>query len=182
MEASEPDDDEAWVRELMAEHRDPLVRYLRRFVSSADDVEVIVQETWIAAWQAKQQGECDEWRPWLFRTAHHIAYDHRKWLRRVWKALPIFSAHGWADRDGDLGFSEAWLDIAAAAKTLTTKERHCLFLQAIDGLADDEIAARLRISVSNVRVQRMRARAKLKAALVNKPSRQGGNRSSRGGR
>jgi RNA polymerase sigma-70 factor, ECF subfamily len=161
--------DEPWLADLLREHWAPVVRMLARYVGDQHTAEDLAQQVFLVAWRKRGAfvggtGEPREPRPWLFGIARNLARNHlrREWRRQVpWRKLcadPLWT-------DGGIGHSELAHDVAEACKRLTDKELECLVLAIQDDLTDEEIADILRISPQNVRQQRHRARAKLRAAL-----------------
>ncbi|HEU4422903.1 MAG TPA: sigma-70 family RNA polymerase sigma factor [Pilimelia sp.] len=169
---------EAWFSDLWWRYRGPVVRYLARFVRDHDQIEDIVQQTFIEAWHKRGAIQGPP-MPWLFAVARNLASDHWQGHLRgqaMWERL---CAEPLSD-DGGMGYSELWRDVAEACKALTPKERECLLLAVNDDLTDEEIAGVLRISRDNVRQQRHRARAKLQSALREVKGRRVTGRAGRG--
>jgi RNA polymerase sigma-70 factor, ECF subfamily len=168
--------DEPWLDDLLREYRAPVVRMLARYVGDQDTAEDLAQRTFLEAWR-KRDKLVGNPQPWLFGIARNLARDY--WRREhrwqtAWRKLctdPLWT-------DGGIGHSELAHDVVEACKELTDKELECLVLAVQDGLTDEEIAGILRISAQNVRQQRHRARAKLRAALSDLTGRRAGSRSA----
>jgi len=155
--------DEPWLADLLREYWVPVVRMLARYVGDRDAAQDLAQQVFLIAW--RKRGAFDgEPLPWLFGIGRNLARNHQRRERRrqaPWRLLradPLWT-------DGGIGYSELSHDVVEACKQLTDRERECLVLAVQDGLTDEEIAGILHISPQNVRQQRHRARAKLRAAL-----------------
>jgi RNA polymerase sigma-70 factor (ECF subfamily) len=169
---------ETWLAQWWALYREPVVRYLARFVRDHDEIEDLVQQTFMEAWSGHRsiQGQP---LPWLFGVARRLASDQwHGYLRgqAVWERLCVQPLSD----DGGMSYSELRRDVAEACKALTAKERECLLLAVLDGLNDEEIAGIVGISRDNVRQQRHRARGKLQDALREATGRRVMGRASRG--
>jgi RNA polymerase sigma-70 factor (ECF subfamily) len=162
------DEDEAWLEGLLRSYRAQVVRMLARYVIDRDAVEDLAQRTFIEAWRKRRERPERE-LPWLYGVARNLARGQWRADQRGEAALRKLSVDLSVDptiHDGGIGYSELVYDIAEACKTLTANERECLLLAVQDGLTDHEIAEILKISSSNVRQLRHRARAKLQVALA----------------
>jgi RNA polymerase sigma factor (sigma-70 family) len=127
-----------------------LRRYYARRMSSAADLEDLVQETLIAV--HTRRASYDRTRafgPWLFAVARYKMIDH---FRRTRHDVALDDL---GDLLGDGGFEDAVsarLDIDAALKTLTPKQAATIRATKIDGLSVAETAARDDISEVDVKV------------------------------
>ncbi len=170
--------DELWLDDLLRQHRGSVVRMLARYVGDQDIAEDLAQRTFLEAWRKRDKLDGNP-QPWLFGIARNLARNHRRRERRwqtAWRKLcvdPLWN-------DGGIGHSELAHDVAEACKRLTDKELECLVLAVQDGLTDEEIAGVVRISPQNVRQQRHRARAKLRAALSDLAGQRASSRSATG--
>ena len=144
------DGDAAATHALLSALVPVLRRYYARRMSSAADLEDLVQETLIAV--HTRRASYDRTRafgPWLFAVARYKMIDH---FRRTRHDVALDDL---GDLLGDGGFEDAVsarLDIDAALKTLTLKQAASIRATKIDGLSVAETAARDDISEVDVKV------------------------------
>lgn len=159
---------------LVERLREPLYRFIRRYVGDADEAFDLLQESFVAAWQAL--GRYDPSRPplaWLRRIALNKCRDwaRRRSVRRFfYGAQPIEAAPAVStDTDSDSAQQArlALLDQAIAALPPALKEP--LLLTAFEGLSQDEAGAALGITAKAVETRVYRARKLLAAALAIDP-------------
>ena len=151
---------------LMQYTKQPLYRFVRRYIASDDDAYDVVQESYIAAWNALKR--YDERRPfatWLRAIALNKCRDFgrrnavRIKLRMLFSFLlpteePPVSTEA-TSNDERL----QRLDAAIAALPAFYKEP--LLLTAITGLSQKEAASQLNTSVKAIEMRVRRARQKL---------------------
>ncbi|RPF20890.1 RNA polymerase sigma factor [Myceligenerans xiligouense] len=139
----------------------PMMRaYARRILNAGTDVDDVVQEAFVTAWQRLPELE-DPGRVknWLMRIAG------RKALDRVRASRPQVSVDLVEPRaparasPPDIVEARAGVDaLGAVLRTLTDTERKCWVLREVGGYSYDEIGAELDIPVSTVRGALARAR------------------------
>lgn len=151
--------------ELVARYQERIYRFLLRLTRSAGDARDLTQETFIHAYQAKQQ-----WRPeaafssWLFRIARNQAFDL---LRRA-RHTEFVALDDDASIPDPASAPEQVFEIAErfrmldrALARLPVDHREILLLREIEELSYDEIAAVLGLSLGTVKSRIARARAAL---------------------
>ncbi len=155
---------------LMSRHKDPLYRFVRRYVGDADESFDLVQETFVAGWSALNTFE--QGRPfavWLRRIALNKCRDwsRRRQVRRFFfGASPLEAADKMPAapaEDGPHRARLAALDAAVAALPAALKEP--LLLTAFDGMSQAEAADLLGISAKAVETRIYRAKQRLRDAL-----------------
>jgi RNA polymerase sigma factor (sigma-70 family) len=129
----------------------PVLRlYYARRMSSAADLEDLVQETLIAVHTRRASYDRSRaFGPWLFAVARYKMIDH---FRRTRHDVSLDEL---GDLLGDGGFEDAVsarLDIDAALETLTPKQAATIRATKIDGLSVAETAARDDITEADVKV------------------------------
>lgn len=146
---------------LFDEHARAVQRYVRRRAQAAD-VDDIVADVFLIAWQRFDTIPADFQQPWLFRTAWNVlANRRRKFVELPFEQLPD------DPRDGDI--AEVVIEdltLRGAWLTLGARDREVLRLVAWDGLNGAELATALGISVSGAGVALSRARARFEAACA----------------
>src|SRR3984885_16190281 len=69
------DDRHEWFLNQIFRHRAALYRYLRKFTSGAEDIEDLVQETYVRVYALSDYQAVDSPRALLFRIAHNMAVE-----------------------------------------------------------------------------------------------------------
>jgi RNA polymerase sigma-70 factor, ECF subfamily len=140
---------------MFRELRDPLSRYLVYAGTSREDVEEIVQDTFLKLYQhLTAGGGRTNLRGWVFRVAHNLASNHRKRKRRTepqdtekqFGGITADPAHNAERRLLD---NEKMDRLQTALMRLPYSQRLCVHLRA-EGLKYREIAAVLDVGVTTV--------------------------------
>ena len=165
--------DNAAFSALMGRHKEPLYRFVRRYVGDADEAFDLVQETFVAGWSALNTFE--QGRPfavWLRRIALNKCRD---WARRrrvrafFTRAAPLEDAFDVSDdtvpADVQAADRAELARVTAAMARLPARLREALVLRTVDGLTQAEAAEVLSVSEKTIETRLYRARAKLKAQL-----------------
>jgi RNA polymerase sigma factor (sigma-70 family) len=142
-------------------HRQSLLRYLARLVSSADVAEDLTQEAFARVY-VLQKGTLRSPRSFLYRTAHNLAMDHIR-RRRVAAAEPLTDVT--ADTVGDdspppdarVAAREELRMIEAAIQELPPKCRKVFILLRFEDRSYKEIALAMALSETMVRKYAARA-------------------------
>ncbi|MEO7910048.1 MAG: RNA polymerase sigma factor [Roseiflexaceae bacterium] len=170
-------EDESAIRELHSledlyqRYRLPVLHYIYQLCGSADQAEELTQETFIRARTGLLtfRGDCSV-ATWLFRIARNL---YLKSLRHPSPtridtdkllAIPDRAADG--DPVRHYAATEQRDLIALTLAQLPEKQRSILLLRDAEGLAYDEIARVLGISLAAVKVNLFRARAAFRAAYA----------------
>lgn len=137
------------------EHESFLKRFLKRFLSRPDDIDDVVQETFLRAYHAEQGITIHTPKAFLFKIARNLALNE---LRRSSSLITNCIA--------DLGETEVISDQISVEEQVEERERLAVFCKAaaslpmqcrraflmrkVYGLSQQEIARELNISVSTV--------------------------------
>lgn len=139
----------------------PMMRaYTRRMLNASADVDDIVQEAFVTAWQRfSELDDPGRVKSWLMRIVSRKAIDRIRALRPT---VDIDEMEQPApDRATPARVVEARAGIAAlgaALQELPAAQRECWVLREMGGYSYDEIAAELGVSVSTARGLLARAR------------------------
>jgi RNA polymerase sigma factor (sigma-70 family) len=140
---------------LFREQHRPLVAYLTSRLRSAQEAREVAQEAFVRLLQLPQAGSAARLvRGYLFRTAKHLAIDRLRHqavqraalLRELSTASPEA-----ADPAEQLAAREHARDLLGFLQELPPKCREVLTLHRLEGLSQQEVAARLSLSDRMVR-------------------------------
>ncbi len=142
-------------QQLIKLHSDDLLRYLTKCLGDNDTAKDILQDTFLAFWNHKQDIEIHKSKSWLFTTAHNNmlkAIRHKKVRDNATIQIDTTSKQNLEN--------EQLVDFLL--KQLNDKMRQCLILKDWEGFNIKEIAEIMQMSEENVKVCIFRARVKLK--------------------
>ena len=156
-----------------AEHRDALLRFLRRRTNNAALAEDLVQETWlrVATRQAAGSGAAviDNPRSYLFRIASNLVLDHQ---RHAGHGIELPAEDGVAavadpqpSPETVVLYRSEFARLLAVIDNLPPRCREVLMLCRFEGLSHAEIAGRLGISRSTVVSHMVNALAAIERAM-----------------
>lgn len=155
---------------LMSRHKEPLYRFVRRYVGDADESFDLVQETFVAAWSALNSFE--QGRPfavWLRRIALNKCRDwsRRRQVRRFFfAAAPLEAADKMSSAPADDGPHHGRLaELDAAISALPAALKEPLLLTVFEEMSQAEAAALLGVSVKAVETRVYRAKQRLRESL-----------------
>lgn len=137
------------------EHSTPLRRYLSRYFTSRQDIEDVVQETFLRAYVEHRKQGLRHPRGFLFRVAKNVSLNKlAKKSRQITDYLEETSAPetvaSEVSSDKHLEAEESLGLYCEALATLPYKCREAFVLRKVHGLSHTEIADRLTVSVSSV--------------------------------
>jgi len=164
-----------WVEPI----KDSLYRYARRAAWRGEDIDDVVQEAFMTAWQKLPGFEPGtNFRAWMFQILVNKVYQRNKQVRRRREI-------GWddatVDLDATLAKENAWatlLDdqdklmqlmderLVRSLNRLRPAERQCLLLKLLEGFTYKEIASMLGIPLGTVMSHVHRARMALRESLA----------------
>jgi RNA polymerase sigma factor (sigma-70 family) len=134
---------------LVERHQRALFVYLRGLVDHTEEARDLLQETFLDAWRAAQQGKPpllpdgadEEIRRWLFRAAYFHAIDLRR--RRRWVSLETTLATAAEPMSTQMPFEDQVVESAVVQATLaalTPKDKARLLYSAVQGFTAAEAA------------------------------------------
>jgi RNA polymerase sigma factor (sigma-70 family) len=144
-----------WFLNQIFRHRAALHRYLQRFTSGAEDVEDLVQETYVRMYALPDYREIESPRALLFRIAHNMAVERAR--RQSTQAtdsmgdlelLNVYSTEAPADEQIDA--RRRFESFCAAVDRLPPLCRRVFVLRKVYRLSHDEIAEVLGVSHSTI--------------------------------
>ena len=155
---------------LFERHRYKIAGVVRRFVSQREDIEEIVQDTFVKAYRGLPRFRLEsKFSTWLYTIAVNTAKNH---LAKVSRKIPTQSARDlhsnesmddaepveWDDPEGLMVRDELQAEIYTAFEALPDDLRHALTLREYEGLSYSDIAEIMECPVGTVRSRIHRAR------------------------
>ncbi len=158
-----------------------LRHFLRRFFESGEDVEDLLQETFVKSFEAEHSTEIVAPRAFLFRTARNLALNEltRRTRRKTVPVADIDSLDVLVterERHDDGPSARAVIEerlsrATAAVDRLSPRVREVFLLRHVEGLKQREIAQRLGIAESTVEKHIARGLAQVARSNLNPDSR-----------
>lgn len=148
-------DDRSAVSDSFLENQTFLKKFITRFFSNKEDVEDVVQETYLRAYVAEQKTQISQHKSFLFRTAKNIALTKltRK-SKKVTDFLEDYSRRNDWEHDptpDEIVDAQQQLTIyCAAVETLNGKCREAFLLKKVHGMTNKEIAKQMSLSMSSI--------------------------------
>jgi RNA polymerase sigma-70 factor (ECF subfamily) len=168
MQAAQSGDKEAY-RELLDRLYPRLLSFLKRRVAD-EHVEDVAHETLITMHRVRDTWDATRpFGPWLYALAHHRAQD---WKRGAWRAARRQELGAELHESISLGKEvravEARVDLAAALERLSDRQKTIVSLLKLEDLSIAEVAERLSMTASAVKVAAHRAYEELRRLLTEK--------------
>lgn len=145
----------------------PLGMYAMRIVDDADDAEDLVEECFLKAWRAIDEGaEVDNFKAYIYRLVRNecVSFLRKKTNNVGIEMIPDVS-------DETIDTSDRDARIWKAIDDLPEKCREIFLMSKRDGMSNEEIAEEMDISIKTVKNQMTKAFSRLRDALSsgNKP-------------
>ncbi|MBC8122359.1 MAG: sigma-70 family RNA polymerase sigma factor [Gemmatimonadaceae bacterium] len=171
--------DRAAFAELLRRHQVHIERLLYHLAPDWQDRSDLSQEVWIRVYRyVKRLKEPEKFRSWVSRIATNLFYDELRRRRRTQTPLsldaPIQTSDGELDwelaavapgPDEHLATREFYEQLHEAITDLPEAFRATIMLREINGMAYEEIAETMGISVGTVKSRIARARRRLQLRL-----------------
>lgn len=147
------------VDDLFMRYREPVYRFLRRFLRDGAAAEDLTQEAFLRALNGTYQPNGHE-RAWIFQIARNLARDHVRASARK-PLTTVFEEATGPNSDRTLA-----LALEAALGTLETDDREVFLLKEVAGLSYAEIARACGLTPDAVRSRLHRTRLNLRKQLT----------------
>lgn len=148
-----------------AAHHTPILGYVLRRTSNADDAADVIAETFLTAWRRLEDMPPEpQSRLWLYGVARRVLANHYRGERRrsalAGRLRADLAVYRPPEYTGELAL------IAQAFRRLPAADRELLALTAWEGLDHGQIAVVLGCSRNAVRIRLHRARKRFEAELA----------------
>lgn len=155
--------DSAALDTLVSQFQIYVYRYTRKRVSELQDAEDIAQEVMIRFVKHIRRVRKDTHiKPWLTKVASRLIID----FYRKHKSLPLSPEFDLASRENLARTRSMKLDIAKAMGSLSQQKEAIVRLYYFESLSYVQIAERLQLSLSSVKVELHRAKLQLRKSLA----------------
>jgi RNA polymerase sigma factor (sigma-70 family) len=153
---------------LVNRYRRPLLRYCRRLRLGDARAEDVLQQAFLQAWLAFARGtDVRDVRPWLYRIVHNAAVNAKRGRADTHSELTeAMQAAAALDGESNLQRTMAVRDALADVAALPQMQQQAIFLTAVDGQSNGEVADVLGISEGALRGLLHRARTTLRSAAA----------------
>lgn len=157
--------------ELVSRYEEKLLRYGRKFLSGPEDIEDIVQDVFIRAYENLQSYDPDQpFSPWIYRIAHNAFVNRLRKASHSPITLPdfdtILSHSAYEDpAPRERQQKDMKQQVERGLEGIPPKYREALILYYIEELSYKEIAEVLQVPMGTVGIRLARARAALKNIL-----------------
>lgn len=139
----------------------PLGMYAMRIVGDADDAEDLVENTFMKAWQAIQDGkDFDNFKSYMYLLVRNECID---FLRKKKNEVDVSEIPDVEEETIDTSERDAL--IWKAMDKLPEKCREIFLMSKRDGMTNEEIAEELDISIKTVKNQMTKAYSRLRESL-----------------
>lgn len=144
------------VSTVFAENRTFLMKFISRYFSDTYDIEDVVQETYLRAYEAEGKRKIDSPKSFLFKIAKNVALTKltkksnqiNKYIEEV-SGSSVLALDTAPSTDLELIAKEKLGLYCEAVATLSEKCREVYLLRKVYGLSHKEIATRMSLSVSS---------------------------------
>lgn len=163
------DGSDAAFGELVDRYNGLLCRHAQRMLGRADDAEDVVQAAWIRAYRRLAQcRDPERFGAWVFRIAANGCKDALKSERR--EVVPMEAVGELASPDDgpdrEVERAEQVAVVAAALDRLPADQREAFLLKHVEGWSYEDMADRLGVGVSALKMRVHRARDELQRLLL----------------
>lgn len=135
---------------LLAQARKSVELFVKYKISSAEEAQDILQETYLTAWQKfGQLKNEDAFKPWIISIARNKCNDYFRNKAAVLE-IPLEEALELTMDDGRMGISEV-MAVRDHLEKMADKEKEILYLYFWKQLPQAEIAKRLNVPVGTVK-------------------------------
>lgn len=155
--------DDAAFEELMVLTERRVAQIAWAILGDAEDVKDAVQETFLRLYRFLGRYDANrDFAGWLARITVNVCRDSLRRRKRVFEPLADFESSD-PPADEELIHRNDLALLRRAVDALPPKERLAVILREVEGMRTEEVAHVLGSTVTTVRVQISRARAKLRA-------------------
>ena len=161
--------DSSWVEHLINEYSSALLRYIRQHTTNAEDAEDILQDVFISVYEHASEFDetkCNE-QAWLYIIAKRklIDYYRKKKGERSLDEMEDWEIPGDDSMAKATNIISARQSIANALAQLDERSRAIVIHKYFDGMSAEEIAAKMNLSIANVRTILSRALDSMESSI-----------------
>lgn len=145
--------------ELFREFYQALVMYAMKYVTAQEEAEDIVQDVFVNVWEKKEEFlSYQSFRVFLYRSVRNTCLNvtKHKQVEKKYAAYKEIHAEVLEDEEYDWVREEIYRELFKVIDELPLRCRE-VFLLSLDGYKNEEIAARLNITLLTVKTQKKKA-------------------------
>ncbi|MGA2440145.1 MAG: RNA polymerase sigma factor [Tepidisphaeraceae bacterium] len=162
--------DRSALDEIVADHHARITRLVSRLTGWSADAEDLVQEVFVAAVRSVRQFRGDsQLSTWLTRIALNVCRQHHRKERvraALWRAFALLAQTSTRqDASGSMQQADRAAVVARSLAGLGSRYREVVALHYLEGMAHEQVAQVLGISIGAVQVRLHRARQTLRESL-----------------
>ncbi len=171
------DGDERAFADLVSRHKEPLHRFIFRYVQDHAEAEALLFDCFIRAWRGRLSYErTAQFQTWLFSIAINLCRDYGRKRTRRPGDFASTSVEFCAERDGapsdsdPSGIAEMNEDVEKLRQEINAlphDQKTALVLFALEGRSQEEVSKMLGCSVKAVETRIYHARRELRRRLGN---------------
>jgi len=160
-------EDQELFREIISRYKTKLANYLRKFISSPDELEDVLQDVFIKSFRNLFSFDtAKKFSPWIYRIAHNEAINHVKKRRHL-----SLDEHDWeifdekSDFKKDLDTEILRTQLQNALANIKEKYREPLILYYFEEKSYDEIAEIMQLPKNTIGTLLSRAKKQMQKYL-----------------
>ncbi len=168
--SQKPESPEQWFKEEVQPHDASLKAWLRGRFPAVQDVDDVVQESYLRIWKARALHPIDSAKAFLFRVARNLALDTLRHERRspitaVTDLDRLFVLDDKPDAAAQAARQQEIALLVEVIDELPPRCREIFILRKLQGVPQKDIAARLGLSEQTVQVQAARGLRRVAESL-----------------
>lgn len=154
-----PSDESSWFKAQVHPHQDQLRSYLRKQFPTVQDVDDVVQESYLRLLKVRNSTRIQSVKAFLFGIANHLAIDIIRKGKRIAARVDIediTALNVMEDGPDAAEVASVHQEVALLAEAIHSLPRRCreiMILRKLEHLSHQEIAGKLGISPSTVEAQ-----------------------------
>jgi len=165
--------DHAVFKEIFALHSERLRRYIRRFTADPDEIDELLQRSWVRAYQHRlsfrQRGPFERWLVTVCRTECVGYVRSRKRAQLIHEGWGILVEREPHSEEDAVTEQILYAQAAKLVMALPKRQRTVVLLRIVAGRTTEQAAAELRCAQGTIRATLFQALQKLRTSMHTAP-------------
>lgn len=164
-------DDQAFTA-IVSRYKTPVSRFIRRYIGDDEEVQDLLQQVFVAAWQGLSRYDADRpLGPWLTAIALNKCRDHnrkvrvRRFLRLTWSTEALDVPDTAPAVDSLINANQELLLLERAIALLPRSLKEPLLLTVFEGFGHEQAGVQLGLSAKAIEGRTRRARQRLECQI-----------------